>query len=297
MPVYADVLIAVNGFVNYLLLDSARRMMKISYGKYRLFLAAAAGGLFSLIIFAPELQWFADFFMRIVMCAFIVFTAFGFGSIMGYIKKLAVFLSVNLIYGGLMNAVLWLIKPDGMIYKNGAVYFDIDFKVLALTSVCSFAVINLILKLAERKSPSKCIYNVEIISDGGKVKGRGLVDTGNSLREFFFFSPVTVGSYKAVKKIMPESIDLFLESGDADTLDKNIRLIPSYTVSGMTLLPAFRADEIRISRLSESYIHKNIYIAVSKTAFFGGEFEFLLNKDLTEETGYEKNTAENKAVH
>ena len=64
MPVYADVLIAVNGFVNYLLLDSARRMMKISYGKYRLFLAAAAGGLFSLIIFAPELQWFADFFMK-----------------------------------------------------------------------------------------------------------------------------------------------------------------------------------------------------------------------------------------
>lgn len=296
MPVYADVLIAVNGFVNYLLLHSTRRLLKIGCGKYRIFLAAAAGGIFSLKIFLPVLSVFFDICLRFAMCAVMVLAAFGFGTKRGFLKKLLTFFAVNLFYGGFMSAVFNFLNPGGMIYKNGAVYFDIDFKVLAVTSVAAFCVISVVMKIAERKSPSGSIFTVEIRSGGRAVKGRGLADTGNSLREMFSDTPVVVGERNSLKGIMPKDILKYLDSGDPGTLSEKTRLIPSSTAAGSALLPAFRSDEIRISRPSGSYIHKNIYIAVSKTQFFGGEFEFLLNTELTEDTGYAKRYQNNKAV-
>ena len=297
MPVYADVLLAVNGFVNILLLGSAKRILKIGCSRYRLLLAAALGGIFSLRIFLPEMHIALDFALRTLMCALIVLTAFGFGTLRGFIRKFTTFFAVNLFYGGFMSAVFNLIDPDGMIYKNGTVYFDIDFKILAASSVAAFGVISLVMKITGRKSPNGSIYNVEIRSGSRSVKGRGFADTGNSLREIFTDTPVVVGSQKALKGIMPEGITRYLETGDADSLDHNIRLIPSSTAAGSALLPAFAADEIIISRPSEQYVHKNIYIAVSKTVFFGGEFEFLLNTELTEDSGYAKHYQKNTAAH
>ncbi|MBQ7595538.1 MAG: sigma-E processing peptidase SpoIIGA, partial [Clostridia bacterium] len=163
--------------------------------------------------------------------------------------------------------------------------------------VASYAVINLVLKIIERKSPSKSIFNVEIIASGRTAKGRGFVDTGNSLREMFSDTPVIVGQRNFLKRVMPDDIDVYFETGDPDMLNEKIRLIPASTAAGSALLPAFRADEVRISRPSEQYIHKNIYVAVSSAVFFGGEFEFLLNSELTEDTEYEKNHTENKAVY
>ena len=297
MPVYVDVLLAVNGFTDFLLLESAKKILRTDCGKYRLFLSAAAGALFSLKIFLPDMVFALDMALRFLMCAAMSLIAFGFGSVRGFIKKLTTFFAVNLLYGGLMGAVFSLADPRGMIYRNGTVYFDIDFKILAAVSVVSYIIINLILKLTERRSPPKSVFSVEISFNGRSAKGRGLADTGNSLRELFSDTPVIVGTRGALKLIMPKDIAGYLETGNPDLLDETIRLIPSSTVAGSALLPAFRADEVIICRPSETHTHKNIYVAVSDTVFFGGEFEFLLNTELTEDAEYEKHHTENKAVY
>ncbi|MBQ7596686.1 MAG: sigma-E processing peptidase SpoIIGA, partial [Clostridia bacterium] len=132
MPVYVDVLLAVNGFINFLLLESAKKILRINCGNYRLFFSAAAGALFSLKIFLPDMVFALDIAARFMMCAAMSLIAFGFGGAKGFLKKMLTFFAVNLFYGGFMSAVFSLINPNGMIYKNGAVYFDIDFKILAL---------------------------------------------------------------------------------------------------------------------------------------------------------------------
>lgn len=61
MPVYVDVLLVVNSFVNYLMLLCVMKFLKIQTGRIRVLLAAAVGGLFSLKIFLPELNPVLDF--------------------------------------------------------------------------------------------------------------------------------------------------------------------------------------------------------------------------------------------
>lgn len=294
MPVYADVLAAVNGFVSFLLLETAAKILKISSSGFRMFISSAMGGLFSLVIFLPEFTFFADIAVKMLMCVLMARAAFGFGGVKRFIRNSAVFFTVSVLYGGLMSAIFNLTGFGGMIYKNGTAYFDISVKTLAVMSVICFAVLNLIMRFARSKAPPHSIFDVEIKADGRSCRGRGLADTGNSLCEIFSGAPVIVAHIRSAGKVMPREIREYLASGDPDNLNENIRLIPSATVAGSALLPAFRADEVIIRSPQKLFIYNNVYIAVCRNEFFGGEFEFLINSSLTEGSDDERFDRKNK---
>ena len=54
---------------------------------------------------------------------------------------------MNFIFAGLMLAVWLVFKPSGMVYNNAAVYFDIDVKLLVLSTVVCYVVLTLFSKL------------------------------------------------------------------------------------------------------------------------------------------------------
>ena len=51
MPVYVDVLLVVNGFINYLMLLCVMKFLHLKTGRLRILLVASACSIFSLKIF------------------------------------------------------------------------------------------------------------------------------------------------------------------------------------------------------------------------------------------------------
>lgn len=289
MPVYVDVLLIVNAFVNRLMLAVSMKYLRFDAGRVRLLLASVLGSIFSLRIFLPDTPLPLEFFIRAAMCAAIVLTAFGFHSLKAFIRSVCVFLTVSFIFGGIMSAILFFFDTGVMLYRNGSVYFDIDLKILAVTSVVSFAAVNAVSRIISKKAADEKICLVNVFYGGKRASGRGFFDTGNGLREMFSGFPVIVAQHDTVKNIIPDEITAYLDGGDVEAVSAEIRLIPVSGVGGSGILPAFRPERTEIKSMKHEKTYRNVYIAVSRQSFFGGEFEFIINNEINGDDTYELN--------
>ena len=288
MPVYVDVLLVLNGFIDYLMILCTMKILRLKTGRIRILAAAIISSLFSLKIFLPDLGAVGEIALRVVMCLAVSAAAFKAHSLRGFLRNSVTLLFVNLLFGGFITALIVIFKTDALIYDNGAVYYNISFSLLALLSVVCFTLISIGEKLIERKSPKQAVYDVSVTHSGITCRGRGFADTGNTLREVFSSSPVMIAQYSAVKAAAPEGISQYLEGSMPDRASAQIRMIPITTVNGTNFLPSFKADEVVIKGISGSRTKKDVYVALTAKPLCAGEYEFILNTDLAEDDDYGK---------
>lgn len=282
MVVYADVLLIVNLFVNYALLLCSSMIMKKHTQRLRILLGAAIGAFYGFVVFLPELPSLAEFALRFAATVLIVLGAFGYKNFPSFLRSFFTFFAVSFAFGGIM-LVLWVtVAPIGMIYNNGAVYFDIDLAVLAISTVVSFAVVSLIAHFTARRAPKDSVALVKISYKGKEVKLTALVDTGNSLCETFSGYPVVLGEAESLEKIMPDAVRSFIDGDDVSS-SPEMRLVMHKTVSGTGVLPVFRPDYIEVKSVSHRIKTSEVYVAVTKNTLARGEYEMILNPALFEE--------------
>ena len=282
MVVYADVLLIVNLFVNYVLLLCSSMIMKKHTQRLRILLGAAIGAFYGFVVFLPELPSLAEFALRFAATVLIVLGAFGYKNFPSFLRSFFTFFAVSFAFGGIM-LVLWVtVAPIGMIYNNGAVYFDIDLAVLAISTVVSFAVVSLIAHFTARRAPKDSVALVKISYKGKEVKLTALVDTGNSLCETFSGYPVVLGEAESLEKIMPDAVRAFIDGDDVSS-SPEMRLVMHKTVSGTGVLPVFRPDYIEVKSVSHRIKTSEVYVAVTKNNLARGEYEMILNPALFEE--------------
>lgn len=175
------------------------------------------------------------------------------------------------------------LSPVGMVYGNGAYYFDIDIVVLAVSAVVCFAVVSAVSKIIERRAPKESLAVLTVYCGSEHVRLKALIDTGNLLRESFSGYPVCAAEKSAVKKILPSAVSEYLNGTAPDGSDSSFRLIVHSTVSGTGMMPAFRPDYAEIHTVSKTVRTDKIYIAVTENIIAKGEYEAILNPDLLSE--------------
>lgn len=291
MTVYVDVLISINIFVNYFLLLLVKSILKLNVKRYRIFLGAFAGGLYSLVIFMPETPNILTLLMNLTASLSIVLISFKPKNLKLLLKAYIAFFCANFAFAGLMLALWIFFKPKSMIYNNSVVYFDIDIKILVISTVVCYCALKLIFTLIKRSSPDNKIYSITLFNKNKSVTVNALLDTGNTLRDCFTGKPVIVAEKGVIKKLFDSSVLEFFDTGQIpNTYEKSkLRLIPVNTVSNEGVLRSAVIDGITIN--SKNLTVNNILLAQSKTSFSNGEYSVLLNNDIFDERG--KNDAKN----
>ena len=151
--IYVDILLMINLLVNFLMLSAAGLLVKTPTRSWRILLSAAIGAVYSLIIFLPDMNLFFSIALRVICFAAMLFTAFSIRSVKDFLRAGGGFLMANFAFAGITLAIWLMFKPDGLTYKNGAVYFDISAVTLLLTSAACYAVIRLISYFMRRNAP------------------------------------------------------------------------------------------------------------------------------------------------
>ncbi len=185
---------------------------------------------------------------------------FGIKPIKKLIKATFWLFAICFVFGGIMFAIYMFTEIDIMLYNNGIVYFDIDITFLVICSVIAYIIITLISKLTDKKAPKAKEYYIKIQTDKKIISCQSLMDTGNNLREPFSNYPVIMMDKTMI-------CDLFDEN-------EKFRLIPVTTVSGETLLKAYRPKFIEIG----DYKTDKVYIAESLAPL--DEYKIILNINL-----------------
>jgi stage II sporulation protein GA (sporulation sigma-E factor processing peptidase) len=256
--VYVDVLIVLNTLVNYFILLGVRKITRAHTVRWRIALGALSAGFSSLLIFFDDYGVLMTLFKILSAVVTIVIT-FGIRPYKQFLKRLFLLFAITFIFGGFVLAVYIFFDKDIMIYSNGIVYFDVSMTFLIICSVISYLIITIISKILDKKAPVGKEYITTIQNKGLNITCTALMDTGNNLRDPFSGYPVIMVDKSVFNQLFNE---------------EKIRLIPVSTVSGDSLIRAFKPENVSVNNFSTN----KVYIGESNTEL--QEYKVILNISL-----------------
>lgn len=274
MVIYADVLIILNTYINFILLRLSGYFVGAEINRLRLFSGAFAGGVYSLIILADGMSRGVSVILKIAVSALIVIISFRQHSIRYFLRCFLSFYTVSFVFAGLMLALWIFVSPDTMMYNNGEVYFGFDTMTLLVTATVCYGLLRLIYFFIEKRTAKASLFNIEIYFLDKVISCRALLDSGNNLRDYFTSLPVILVSEEKLRELMQDDI----------TREKlKVRYIPFSTIGGEGLVPVFRPDRVRIYSVSSDFETSDVLIGQSRTRIKNGEFEAILPCDVLQE--------------
>ncbi len=254
MVIYADILFIVNFITDYFLLRLTGLILRRGCRLRRLLAASFLGAFFSFYIFLPPMPVYFHIPIEILLCAALTAAAFGFANRAAFVRATAACFGVTFAFGGVMTAVCGILKPKGMAVNNSVAYFNISPLVLITSAAAFYAAVWALRHFFGKKSPSAAECTVTLLRGGKSVALKGLLDTGNSVRDPFDGSPViTVNASVAEHVLCGEKIP-----------ENKYRTIPCKTVNGVALLEGFRIDRADVLCGEKEYVIKSPVVAVSK---------------------------------
>lgn len=293
LVIYADVLVALNILITYILIVAVRLALKIPTNKWAVMFASVIGGFTALIIFWDDVSIWFSLFYKIVSAGIIVAVAILPKKLKAYFKAYLAFFLVSFLFGGAVYALEITLKPQNILYYNGTVYFDmsISYLVGCILSVYGVFLLGDYLITKHTVKGGKC--QLEISYNSTIVNMIALVDTGNSLTDGMTGKPVIVAELAAVSPLFSREEMMFLKNGSCENIPKsfgkNFRLIPTKAVTGESVLRGFAPDFVKIKTGNNTYTTSFCTVAVTDGELSQGEYRALVNNNIFENGREEKN--------
>ncbi len=288
--VYVDILIATNFIVDYFLLMLTAFLSKLKLKRWRILLSAGVASLSSLLIFAPELPFLTEMLVKLLISLAVVFIAFGFKNIVRYIKSVLIFYASNVILAGGALAVWALFSPNGLIVRNGAVFYSISPITLILTTAAVYVLSLIISKIAEGRKSRGREYSITLRLGDRRVELVGMVDSGNMLRDSLSGTPVIVCDYNKVRTLFTPEMEKVFEKRNFEMgfyediitsgISERFRVIPFDSLGDSGVMAALCIDSAVLNDGNKSMEIENVIMAVTHKKIAGGEFDVLLNPEL-----------------
>lgn len=274
MVIYADVLLAVNWWVDFLLLLAVRRFLSVGARPWRLIVGAFLGGVFSFSLFLPPLAVWLSLLLKLVAAGLMILMAFGWRDRRRFLKALLLLFGLSAGLSGLCSALYYFAAPHDLVVFNGVVYYAVSpWLLLGLTVLC-YGVLWLFEMVMRRRAPREMEFKIRVRHGGRTASFNCLYDSGNHLTEPFSNRAVIVVQRSALEGLLP-----LPESAEELPPNGQWRVVPFDTLGGGGLLPAFVPDAIVVVTSHGECPLGDCYVAVCER-LGRGDYEGLIGSAL-----------------
>lgn len=238
MTIYIDVVIIENMVMNYIILFATGIVLKTKIKHLRLILASLIGAIYSIITYISSIQIYSNMIMKIILSIIIVYIAYNPQSIKIMWKQLIIFYLTSFVFGGAAFALIYIIKPQEILMRNGLFLGTYPLKTVILGAIIAFIIIITAFKIVKTRISKKdmfCTINVKI--NDKELTAKAMIDTGNLLKEPITGKPVVVLEHTILYDCIPKEILNNLENilgGDFEKVPENIKM--EY-ISKLKLIP------------------------------------------------------------
>lgn len=254
VTIYADILLALNWWIDYLLLLGVRRSLGGGARPWRLAIGALVGALSCFVLFLPTFSVWLDLAVKLVAALVMVAVAFRWQGWREFARRVLLLFVLSAGLAGLCGAVYHFVAPSGFYVLNGVVYYSVPPLLLVGFTVLCYGILWLSDYLLRRRAPVGHTFRVRLTVGERRVDFPCLYDSGNHLTEPFSGYPVLVVEREIAEQLLvvPPAEELPVGGG--------WRLIPYDTVGGGGLLPAFIPTEMAVitpkgvSSLGDGYV-------------------------------------------
>lgn len=270
MTVYLDVILIENLCMNYIILFATGYIMKLKIKHLRIILSSAIGGVYAIISYMDIIPVYSTLIAKVILSISMVYIAYYPKNIKLCLKELLLFYLVSFVFGGCAFALLYIIKPQNILMKNGVYIGTYPVKVAIIGALVGFIITYLAFKLIKGRITKKNVfYEVTIIFKGKIVEVTAMLDTGNLLKDPISQTPVMLVQkdklYKIIPKNILDSIEKALggdENIEIDTKERNeyfskFRIIPFKSIGKQNgMLIGVKPDFVKIEYEDrEEYIY------------------------------------------
>lgn len=260
IEVYADLLFLINAGMDGLCLLLTGKLLHHRVKAWRVAVGAVLGGVYAVAaLLLPDMgqapSLLCDLGMCITMCA-VVFGEKRRGWFKGILATAGVYFALSMALGGVMTALYHLLNRAGIasllagLSEGGG---DGLGSWLFLVLVLIGGGVSLWGGRLLRRSRAVRVCTVTVELDGKTATLRGLVDSGNLLRDPMGGRVVICAEEKVMRKLLSPSLaavmsgasphEVRLSSADA----RRVRVIPAGTAAGEGLLYGFIPDRITLT--------------------------------------------------
>ncbi|HHV38789.1 MAG TPA: sigma-E processing peptidase SpoIIGA [Tepidimicrobium sp.] len=277
MYIYIEYLLIENIIVNLIILYVTKGITRTETSKFRIFIAALIGSLYTLVAFFPPLQFMVKFSIKFSISVLMIILAFNPARLKLFLKQISAFYMVSFAFAGSVIGIFYILN-NSLNFTNFSFNSQEQLvKFLVIGIALAIILIKYILSFHRgRFSRERCITNMIIELNDQKVELLALIDTGNSLKEPISQLPVVIVEYGALKGILPGLIRDIYSYGKELDLDIMIhmmekvgeeisfRLIPFKSIGNDNgILIGFKPDRIRVNLDDElKELRSDIVVAI-----------------------------------
>lgn len=276
--VYLDLYFFLNLFMDFVLLLLVARFLKLKTKMWRILIGSLVGATGACTILVlhklPALFRYAVVYMILTVVMIII----SYGRCKGkpLCRILAILYCLSIFLGGILE-VLWknsfiseiVNKQTGARFNHSISIFAVLFTVIPLLFLLPYGFFY----FNEFRRRSRTIFQVKLYLEGKAVEVKGLLDTGNHLREPTSNKPVIIVEQKVMEEIMTK-----------DLLDytTKIKMVPyrsigkdSGTLYGIVL------DEMVVHNNDQRHTYKEVIACLYKGVLSSKEdYQVILHEEL-----------------
>ena len=295
MTIYIDILFFENLIMNSIILIATGIILKQKLSWIRILLASSLGAIYSILSYISELKIYSNFILKIILSILIIYIAYNPQTIKKLWKSILIFYLTSFVFGGAAFALIYIVKPQEILMKNGLFLGTYPLKTVILAAVVAFIVLVAAFTIVKSKISKKDMFcDIEIELNSKKIETRAMIDTGNLLKEPITNTPVIVMEHTLLYECIPKEILDNLEhilGGDFEKIPEEtkkeyisrLKLIPFSSLGKQNgMLVGIKADNVKIIEEQE-YEKKNVIIGIYNKSFTKrGEYRALIGLELLE---------------
>lgn len=293
MTIYIDIIIVENLIMNYIILYATVLISKSPKSYLRMFLASLIGAVYATLEYILKVNIYSNIILKTILSIIIVYIAFNPQDVKKMCKQLVLFYVTTFTFGGIATYLIYVLKPQNIIIKNGMYVGTYVLKVIFVGAIIGTIILAIAFKMAKNKLTKKdMICKVKIKLNGKEETVEAMVDTGNMLKEPITGTPVVVVERTSLYELLPKEILNNTESilgGDFEKIPEEIKneyvpklkLIPFASLGKQNgMLVGIKPEKIEVIN-EQTEEEKNAIIGIyNKSLTKKGEYKALIGIDL-----------------
>ena len=294
MTIYIDIVLIENLIMNSIILLATGIILKERIKPLRIFLASLLGAIYSILSYLSILELYSSFILKIILSILIVYIAFNPQTMKKMWKDILLFYLTSFVFGGVAFALIYVIKPQEILMRNGLFLGTYPLKTVLLGAIIAFIIILAGFTIVKSKITKKdMLCEIEIRINQNIIKTIAMIDTGNMLKEPISNTPVIVVEHTLLYESMPKEILNNLDEllgGDFSNIPEEIRekyisklkLIPFSSLGKQNgMLIGIKAESVTIKNQDKEETKENIIIGIyNKSLTKKGEYRVLMGIEL-----------------
>lgn len=293
MTIYVDVVLMENLIMNYIILLATGLILKVKIKHIRLILGGLLGAIYTIVAYTGFLKIYSSFILKIILSVIIVYIAYNPQSVKKMCKELLFFYLTSFVFGGAAFALIYIVKPQDILMKNGLFLGTYPLKTVMLAAIVAFVVIIAAFKIIKSKMTKKdMIYKIEVKLNNKIIQTEALIDTGNMLKEPITNTPVVVIERSLLYDVMPKEILNHLEDiigGDFEQIPEEtknkyvskLKLIPFSSLGKQNgMLIGIKPEYLKIIKEEQVEVKENVILGIyDKSLTKKGEYRALMGME------------------